>query len=190
MSNLSSPVDKLGKDAKGYLDERLDNLKLQASKGLSQATGALIGLEVILLVAGALLFVLAIAGGLLLGEILNSYALAALIIAGALLLLLVILLLSRKVLFKNTFVKLYTDIFSPEDARAYPIKSQKELDAALARSENRVQKCEDNLSVRVENVRRSYSPKHLLAVGLRDRFLPIIRLFLGRKKKPLLPSGK
>ncbi len=190
MSNLTSPVEKLSQDAKGYIDESFDNLKLQASKGLSQVTGTLAGLAVILLVLGALLMVLAFAGGLLLGEILNSYALAAFIIAGVLLLLLIILYLCRGVLFRNSFVKIYTDIFSPEEAKAYPIASQKELDAALARSKNRIQKREDSLTAGVENVRTFYSPKHLLTMGLRQDVLPIIsRLLLGRKKKRL-PSGK
>ena len=74
MNRLTDPVEKLGLEVKGYVDTRVDDLKLQAAKGLSRGSGALAALVLILVVVSALVLVLSFAGVLLLGEILDSYA--------------------------------------------------------------------------------------------------------------------
>ena len=183
MSKLTAPVEKLGLEVKGHVDTRVDDLKLQAAKGLSQGTGALAGLVLILVVAGALFMMLSLAGVLLLGEILGSYAKAAFIVAGVLLLILLILFLCRNILFKNSFVGLFTGIFAPEDAQGDAIKTQKQLDAALARSKNRIQKKENAIQTRVEKMRSFYTPKNLLTTSVRKDILPTFLSLLTRRRK-------
>lgn len=183
MNRLTAPVEKLGQDALGYVDTRVDDLKLQVAKGLSQGTGSMAGFVLILVVVGNLLLVLSLAGVLLLGEILDSYAKAAFIVAGALLLILVVLLLCRDKLFKNSFVGLFTGILAPEDAQAGPIRTQKQLEAALARSRNRIQKKEDGIQARLEAMRSFYSPKNLVATSVRRDILPLLIRLLGGSRK-------
>ena len=184
MNRLTDPVEKLGHDAIGYVDTRVDDLKLQAAKGLSQGAGALAGLVLILVMVSALVLVLSFAGVLLLGEILGSYAKAAFLVAGVLLLVVILLLLCRKYLFRDSFVGLFTGIFSPEDAQASPIKTQKQLDAALSRSKNRIRKQGDAIHTRLLNARSYYSPKNLLATSVRKDILPLfLRLLGGRRKR-------
>ncbi len=88
MNRLTDPVEKLGLEVKGYVDTRVDDLKLQAAKGLSRGSGALAALVLMFVVVSALVLVLSFAGVLLLGEILDSYAKAAFLVAGVLLLVL------------------------------------------------------------------------------------------------------
>ena len=114
MSRLSHSTETLGQETKGYIDSQLDLVKLRSIKGLSQGTSAIVGLLLIFLIAGALMTVLLLALVLWLGEILNSYALASLIVAGVLLVLLVLLFARRRYLFRNSFVSMYTDVFFPE----------------------------------------------------------------------------
>ena len=116
MSRLSHSTETLGQETKGYIDSQLDLVKLRSIKGLSQGTSAIVGLLLIFLIAGALMTVLLLALVLWLGEILNSYALASLIVAGVLLVLLVLLFARRRYLFRNSFVSMYTDVFFPEEA--------------------------------------------------------------------------
>ena len=59
MNRLTAPVEKLGQEVKGYVDTRVDDLKLQAAKGLSQGIGALAGLVLILLVVSLVVLLLA-----------------------------------------------------------------------------------------------------------------------------------
>ena len=183
MNRFTDPVEKLGHEVIGYVDTRVDDLKLQAAKGLSQGSGALAGLVLILVVVSALVLVLSFAGVLLLGEVLGSYAKAAFLVAGVLLLVVIILLLCRKYLFRNSFVGLFTGIFAPEDAQANPIRSEKELDAALARSKNRIQKQGDHIQARVQNLRSYYSPKNLLTTSVRKDILPLLLRMLGGRRK-------
>ena len=65
MNRFTAPVEKLGQDALGYVDTRVDDLKLQVAKGLSQGTGSMAGFVLILVVVGNLLLVLSLAGVLL-----------------------------------------------------------------------------------------------------------------------------
>ena len=183
MNRLTDPVEKLGHEVIGYVDTRVDDLKLQAAKGLSQGSGALAGLVLILVMVSALVLVLSFAGVLLLGELLGSNTKAAFLVAGILLIVVVILLLCRKYLFRDSFVGLFTGIFAPEDAQASPIKSQKQLDAALARSKNRIQKRGDAIQARVQNARSYYSPKNLITTSVRKDILPLLLRLLGGRRK-------
>ena len=90
MSKFSAPADNLVSETRGYIDAQIDNVKLRTVKGLSQGTSAIASLLLIFIVANALVLALSFALVLWLGEVLDSYAGAAFIVAGILLLLLVV----------------------------------------------------------------------------------------------------
>ena len=140
MSKFSNPADNLIQETRGYIDAQLDVVKLRSVKGLSQGTSAIMGLLLIFIIAGALLTVLLLALVLWLGEILNSYALASLIMSGVLLVILVTLYLLRRSLFRNSFVSMYTDVFFPDEAWPAGLDSMDSLDKAIERTESRIRK--------------------------------------------------
>lgn len=115
MSEFLEPAEKLYEKTRNYVDLRLENLKLQTAKGLSQTLSKLMVALLLLGVAGAFVLVISFGGVLLLGELIDSYAGAAGIVAGVLLIALVVLFLLRKRLFKDTFVPLFVNIFFGED---------------------------------------------------------------------------
>ena len=141
MSNFLAFTYNLVKDARSYVDARVDNLKLRSIKGLSEGTSSLASLLLIFIVLGAFVTVLSFALVLLLGELLNSYALGAFIMAGVLLLLLVILLLCRKRLFKDNFVAMYTDVFYKKEEKPLGLRDQETLDDAIIQTEMRAKDC-------------------------------------------------
>lgn len=183
MNRLVSPMEKLAQEVKSFADAELDDVKLKAAKGLSQGTGAMAGIFLIVQVAGALILLLAFGGVLLLGELIDSYALAALIVAGVLLVLLLTLWFCRGSLFKDTFVRIFTSVLSPEDAKVNPITTQQQLDESIARSKNRVRKSEEGIQARMVSARTYYSPKHLVSMGVRRDVVPVLLRLLGRRKK-------
>ena len=115
MSRFIQPAEDLSAQAKDYIDLRLDEVKLAAAKGLSISVSKLVGLLLIVSVATNLILVLSFGLILLLGELIHSYAWAALIIAVLLGITFWILLRKRDSLFKNTFVPLFMNLFFPGD---------------------------------------------------------------------------
>lgn len=176
MSKFSAPADKVVHETRGYIDSQIENVKLHTVKGLSKGTSALAGLLLIFIMVGALVTALSFAVVLWLGEVLNSYALAAFIMSGVLLVVLVLLFLLRKHLFKNSFVSMYTDVFFQKESVG--LKTQEGLDWAIRETESRIKKDETGISVAVTQFREYYSFKHILTDGL----IPLVsRLF--RKDK-------
>ncbi len=101
-------------DLKQYIDLKVDELKLRATKGLSVAMGRLVAM---FLIIGLLLIVLSLMAVVLiqwLAELIGSMLIASAIVCGAFALVLVVLLMLRKRLFRNTFVKLFIQIFYGE----------------------------------------------------------------------------
>ena len=172
MSRLSHSTETLGQETKGYIDSQLDLVKLRSIKGLSQGTSAIVGLLLIFLIAGALMTVLLLALVLWLGEILNSYALASLIVAGVLLVLLVLLFARRRYLFRNSFVSMYTDVFFPEEAWPAGLDSMDSLDKAIDRTESRIRKEKAGIS-------------NLLFNGFRwtSWIIPVLRFLFKKLRK-------
>lgn len=117
MSDFSQPAEDLGREAKAYLDARLDDLKLRTVKGLSISMSKLAALSLLFGVFTA--FVLALSFGLvlLLGAVMGGkYALAALLVALLLGIVLALLILFREKLFRNTFVPVFVKLFfAPEE---------------------------------------------------------------------------
>ena len=82
-------------NTKNYVDLRIEQLKLKGSDSASKVLAAVLAWVLIIAVALLLLTVLAFAGILLLGKVLDNYALGAFIVCGALLLVLLVLWLCR-----------------------------------------------------------------------------------------------
>ena len=184
MSKFSAPADNLVSETRGYIDAQIDNVKLRTVKGLSQGTSAIASLLLIFIVANALVLALSFALALWLGEVLNSYAGAAFIVAGILLLLLVVFILLRKRLFKNSFVAMYADVLFRKESKPEGLNTQDSVDMAIWHAENRIKEKEQNVSESFAQAKEYYSPMHLLGEGLSylSTLIPDILGFLFRKK--------
>jgi uncharacterized membrane protein len=98
-------------DLKDYVDLKADELKLRTTKGLSLAMSRLAAL---LLLGGVLAVVLALLAVVLIqwiGEWTGSIAVSSSIVCGFFVLVLVVLFLLRKRLFRDTFVRLFIEVF-------------------------------------------------------------------------------
>jgi|GEM_PF-2099103 len=100
---------------KDYLDLKVDQMKLKATDSLSMAFGTL--LAYILLISVALVVLTTFAFGviLLVGKLIDNYALGAFIVCALFLILLVILWFRRDKLFRNKFVQMFSKEQSYED---------------------------------------------------------------------------
>ena len=115
MSNFSRPAEDLSREAKEYIDLRLDDVKLRTARGLSVTASKLVGLFLILGVGISLTLVLSFGLILLLGELIGSYAWSAIGVAVLLGIGLWILIRKRNTLFKDTFVPLFVKLFFSDD---------------------------------------------------------------------------
>ena len=115
MSNFSRPAEELSREAKEYIDLRLDDVKLRTAKGLSVTASKLVGLFLILGVGISLMLVLSFGLILLLGELVGSYAWSAIGVAVLQGIGLWILIRTRNSLFKDTFVPLFVKLFFSDD---------------------------------------------------------------------------
>lgn len=115
MNPFSKPAEELTREAKEYLDLRLDDVKLRTAKGLSISLSKLVGMFVIVGVALSLVLVLSFGIILLVGELVGSYAWAAIGVAVLLGVALWILIRKREILFKDTFVPVFINLLFSED---------------------------------------------------------------------------
>lgn len=115
MNPFSKPAEELTREAKEYLDLRLDDVKLRTAKGLSISLSKLVGMFVIVGVALSLVLVLSFGIILLVGELVGSYAWAAIGVAVLLAVALWILIRKREILFKDTFVPVFINLLFSED---------------------------------------------------------------------------
>ena len=115
MSNFSKPAEDLSREAKEYIDLRLEDVKLRTAKGLSVTASKLVGLFLILGVGISLALVLSFGLILLVGELVGSYAWAAIGVAVLLGIALWFLISKRNTLFKDTFVPLFVKLFFNDD---------------------------------------------------------------------------
>jgi len=115
MSQFTRPAEDLSREAQEYIDLRLDDVKLRTVKGLSVTASKLVGMILLLGVAINLLLVLSFGVILLVGELIGSYAWAALGVAALLGIALWILIRKRDTLFRDTFVPLFVKLFFSDD---------------------------------------------------------------------------
>ena len=115
MADDKTPIESLSGEVKDYIDLKVDDLKLKATKGLSVSLARLLAAFVILFSLLLVILTLAVAFILLLGKASGDYALGALIALGVFVAVLVVLYLLRKRLFTGTFVKMFIQIFFPEN---------------------------------------------------------------------------
>ena len=84
MSQFSRPAEDLSREAQEYIDLRLEDVKLRTAKGLSITASKLVGMILLLGIAINLVLVLSFGIILLVGELIGSYAWAALGVAALL----------------------------------------------------------------------------------------------------------
>ncbi|MBR3291659.1 MAG: hypothetical protein IKI66_05705 [Bacteroidales bacterium] len=102
-------------EVKDYVDLRIDELKLRATKGFSLALGRV---AAALLLVGVLIIVLGLLSVVLIqwiGELTGSLAVASSIVCVLFLIVLIVLFSLRKRLFRDTFVKLFVKVFFEDD---------------------------------------------------------------------------
>lgn len=115
MTPFTQPAEDLSRQAREYIDLRLDDVKLRTAKGLSVAASRLVGLFLILGVGIGLMLVLSFGLILLVGELTGSYAWSALGVALLQGIALWILIRQRNDLFRDTFVPLFVQLFFNDD---------------------------------------------------------------------------
>ena len=115
MSQFSRPAEDLSREAQEYIDLRLEDVKLRTVKGLSVTASKLVGMILLLGIAINLMLVLSFGVILLVGELIGSYAWAALGVAALLAIGLWILVRKRDTLFRDTFVPLFVKLFFSDD---------------------------------------------------------------------------
>lgn len=102
-------------EIKDYVDLRIDELKLRATKGFSLTMSRI---AAALLLVGLMIIVLGLLSVMLIhwiGELTGSLAVASSIVCGLFLIALVALFSCRKRLFRDTFVKLFVEVFFEDD---------------------------------------------------------------------------
>ena len=197
MNSFSAPADNLVHETRGYIDAQIDNVKLRAVKGLAQGTSAIAKLLLIFILLGAFLAALSFGLILLLGEILKSYALAAFIVSGVLLLVILLVVALRKVIFKNSFVAMYTDVFYQRETKPLGLHAIEDLDEAIVRGESRVKDQASSIAGAYNEAKEFYSPRRIMreslhAMGLSNEnggvkwstlFSLVFRLLFSRRRR-------
>ena len=110
MAGDTHHIEELASEAKEYVDAKLDEFKLRATDGMSQALGKLLSM---LLIIAVLIIVLGLLAFALL-QWLNSAVgspWGTLIVCGVFLALLAFLFFKKDKMFRDTFVKLFIGIF-------------------------------------------------------------------------------
>lgn len=134
----------MNKDFQDFLEPHTERLKLYATQWLSRGLSSVASILLLIIVGGILLLALAFALTLFIGELIESYALAALYVSGGLAVLFVLLWLLRRTLFKATFIAVFADAFFDGEKK---VRNARELENELLKSELRVQKGNNGLLV-------------------------------------------
>ena len=166
MGAFKRPFELLSGDTKTYLDLRLDELKLQITKGLSLTIGQIMTMVLLFVCLSLIIFALAMGAIFFVGELLGSNALGALIVAGILAIATLVIFSLRKNMFVDGFVKLFSGILREDDGK---INNMKELDFIQNRLKADIPRQERLLSEDLEGAKDMFRPKNLfsqLSLGL------------------------
>ena len=110
-NDVTHPAEELFEDVKDFAAMQEDRLKLQTTKVASTGIARLLTMILILQVFFVCLMLTIFALVLVIGEIIDNYAIAACIFAALLLLLLIVLWSRRKKLFVNSFIQMFINLF-------------------------------------------------------------------------------
>ncbi len=115
MSDYKKPVEDLADDLREYVDLRVDDLKLKIVKGLSIAASRLIVSLVLVMLMSFALITLAFVLALLVGGATGNYAFGAFLSLIFVLIVLAVVFFFRKKMFTGGFVRMFMQIFFPDD---------------------------------------------------------------------------
>ena len=159
MNNFTQPAENLSRKAQDYVDLRLDEVKLSAAKGLSISLSKLAGMILILGMATNLVLVLSFGLILLIGELIGSYAWAALGVAVLLGIVLWILIRKRNTLFRD-----------------HGSRTLDDLTAEIRRSKQRIASQGASVQESLVQVQTFYTPQHIARSAF-QRFALEYRLY-------------
>jgi len=127
-----------------FLEPRTERLKLYATKWLSRGLSSVASILLLIIIGGILLLTLVFALTLFIGEMIDSYALAALYVSGGVAVIFVLLWLLRKHLFKSALIAVFSDAFFDGKKK---VRNSRELENELLRNALRVEKDNKNLLI-------------------------------------------
>ena len=108
---MGEPRESMDAEVRKYLELRIDELKLRIVDGLSVGVSRVLSLMVAIMLGAIVIASFAFGAVLLLGDMIGSWAGAALVIGGFFLVILAVVLLFWKRLFTDLFVRLFISIF-------------------------------------------------------------------------------
>lgn len=115
MTDFKKPLDDLAGEVREYVDLRVDDIKLKTTKGLSVSLARVLTALVLLFTLGMVVLTFTVGFILMLGQVTGNYALGAFIALGVFIAVLIVLFALRNRLFTGTFVRMFIQIFFPED---------------------------------------------------------------------------
>jgi len=177
--NFTRPAENLASEARGYVDAKLDNVKLRSVKALSSGTGTIFWFILVFILVGVLVLTLSFAFVMFIGEKMGSYATGAFIVSGALALILLIVFLLRKVLFKGTLIPTFIKAFFPQGKD--DVKSQNELEKAIMQNEVDITRHEMKIANSYGEARQFYTNPRMFLDGA-TAILGWITSFFTKKK--------
>ncbi|MDD2595317.1 MAG: hypothetical protein PHD11_05810 [Bacteroidales bacterium] len=116
IKELTQPIEDIGDSAKEYVNLKITEAKLKATKHAASSLNIIFAWLVVILASSLALLFLACSLAIWIGQLLGSQIFGFLIVGGALLIATVILFLCRKRLFVNGMVRTFVRIlFENED---------------------------------------------------------------------------
>jgi len=134
-----------------YIDLKLGQMRLKATDSLSTAFGTLLAYILIISVALVVVVTFAFGGILLIGKLLDNYAVGAFIVCAFFAIVLLVLWLRRDKIFRNKFVQLFSNEQNYED-----LKTQEQKLGLMASNVEQEMFDWQNIAIRGINIMRSY----------------------------------
>lgn len=151
---FTAPIEDLASATKEYVDIRVDEAKLGVIDVLSNSLGRFLAIFALVQLTIVALLLLCLASVLVLGELIGSYALSAVIVAAGFILLGILLYM----LFKGLFVRVFSSMLS---SILFSGKSVGNVAVARAELRSRREAKESEISLRGKYLRSFYSLSNL-----------------------------